>query len=252
MPDPTHQIGLLERAGKLLFRLRSFTPLPVILAGLLLSWRAQVHAGLGGPEVDSALNVLGVVLCALGSTIRFLTVGFTPRSNSQTRIVSTGQLLIEGPYALVRHPLYLGNACITLGLLAIVDQLAAWLVVSCFFLVSYALIIHAEEAHLREKFGPGWERWARRVPSLWPRLNAREALRGLPFDWKTAVRREITPFVSWAAGAQLLLGWEWWARGELTTPLAHRLWAGLAALLVLLLGNKLSKPKKGAIHDLRP
>jgi hypothetical protein len=55
------------------------------------------------------------------------------------------------------------------------------------------------------------------------------------------VRREVNPLVAWGVGAQLLLGWEWWARARLTGARAHALEAGIAALLVLLVVNKVWK-----------
>jgi protein-S-isoprenylcysteine O-methyltransferase Ste14 len=234
-------VGALETIGRLLFRLRSFTPLPVIMLGLALTWRKQAGPGLFGAEVDAALNVAGVVLCVLGTLIRVATVGFAPRSSTQTKTVSTTELHVDGVYALVRHPLYLGNAFITLGLLAIVDQPEAFSVVGTFFVVAYALIIHAEEVALKARFTDRFEAYRQRVPALLPTRLFLTGFRTLRFDLKTALHREITPFVAWGIGAQVLLGWEWWAKGALHDDLARRLRFGIIALLVLLIANKLWK-----------
>lgn len=234
-------MGAPETIGRLLFKLRSFTPLPVIVLGLALTWRKQTGAGLGGADLDSALNVVGVVLCFMGTCIRVATVGFTPRSSTQTKTVTTNDLHIDGVYALVRHPLYFGNALITLGLLEIVNQLEAYLVVGTFFVIAYTLIIHAEETALRARFTTQWAAFVAKVPSFFPTRFSLAPFRDLRFDLKTALRREITPFVAWGIGAQVLLGWEWWAKGQLHDATAHRLRAGIIALLVLLIANKLWK-----------
>lgn len=224
--------------GRWLFRFRSLTPVPLILASLVLTWRQAITPGPGGEQVDDALNLVGVLVVLLGATVRFVTVGLTPHG-SQTRTLSARALCTTGAYALVRHPLYLGNALITLGLLLIVHRPLAYLLVGGFFLVTFALIIHAEERHLAQAFGEAWSRWAARVPLLWPRLEW-AALRG-PFHLRQAVRREVNPLVAWGLGVLLLLTWEWWARARLTDARAAPLQAGMLGLLVLLVANKVWK-----------
>lgn len=229
------------RAGALFFRLRSFAPLPVIWLVVRLSWDSHVHPGMGGPEVDEALNALGLALCVLGAAVRFITIGLVPAgTSSQSRTLGAPSLNTTGPYAVVRHPLYLGNLFITLGLLCIAHEPWAWALGLGYWALSHALIIRAEEHLLRERFGAQFEGWAREVPALWPRLSRLRGVRG-PFAWKRAVQREVNPLVGWGLGATLLLLWERFARSQLSGAEGGRYLRVAGALLVLLIANKVWK-----------
>jgi protein-S-isoprenylcysteine O-methyltransferase Ste14 len=225
-------------AGSLLFRFRSVTPLPVIAAVFVLSWRSHIDPGPGGATVDHWFNVLGPLLCLLGSSIRLVTVASAPRGSTQTRTITATTLHTTGPYAVVRHPLYLGNAFIVLGLLLVLNAPWGWGLGVPFFVVASALIIRAEERALALTFADRWASWAREVPALLPRLRRAEVR---PRAWRIAIRREVNPLVAWGVGVQALLFWEWWARAELTRATARLLEAGVVALLVLLAANKVWK-----------
>lgn len=231
----------VDRLGTLLFRTRSVAPVPVALLVLALSWSAHVAPGPGGAAVDGALNALGLALGLLGLVTRFVTVGLVPAGTSgEGRRLRGDALNTTGPYAVVRHPLYLGNALLVLGLLCIAHTAWAWALVGAFFVVSTALIVRAEEALLRRAFPAEWEEWARRVPRWAPRWAALRGLRG-PFAWRRAVRREVNPLVGWGLGACFLFLWEWLARSQLTQRRLHQLLAVALTLLVLLAANKVWK-----------
>ena len=228
-------------AGAVFFRIRSFAPLPVIVVVLWQSWRSHVAPGPGGEAVDSALNFVGLGLCSLGALIRFMTVAsILQGTSSQSRQLRSSALNTEGPYAVVRHPLYLGNLFITVGLLSIAHEPWAWSLGLGYFLLSHALIIRAEEALLRRTFTTQYDEWAARVPAWIPKLCALGAIKG-PFHWKRAVQREVNPLVGWGMGATLLLMWESFARSQLTTAMGRQGLGLLAGFLVLLIANKVWK-----------
>jgi len=78
-----------------------------------------------------------------------------------------------GPYALCRHPLYLGHFLIAAGFC--VSGNAVW--VAILALAGFWLIFHPtmqrEEVMLVEKFGSIYEDYRRRIPGFWPLWNAR-------------------------------------------------------------------------------
>lgn len=232
----------LDIAGRLFFRARSFAPLPVMGLVLWLSWRAHIQPGPGGEAVDTALNMLGLALCLLGALTRFLTIASVPAgTSSQSRVLHSHALNTTGPYAAVRHPLYLGNLLITVGLLSIAHDPWAWLLGLGYWLVSHVLIIRAEETLLQKAFGAQWDAWAAEVPALAPLPTKLGGFFQGPFSWRRAVQREVNPLVGWGMGATLLLMWESFARSTLTTARGKAgVWT-LAAFLVLLIANKVWK-----------
>ena len=230
-----------DMAGAVFFRVRSFAPLPVIFVVVWQSWRAHVRPGPGGEDVDQVLNVVGLGLCVLGAGIRFVTVGFIPPGTSSTsRTLASHALNTQGPYAVLRHPLYLGNFFITVGLLCIAHEPWAWTLGFGYFLLSHAFIIRAEETLLRRTFTTQYDEWAARVPGWFPKLSALGSLKG-PFGWKRALQREVNPLVGWGLGATLLLMWDAFARTWLTPQLARRGLLVLVLLLLLLIVNKMWK-----------
>ena len=228
-------------AGAVFFRIRSFAPLPVIYVVMRQAWDSHPYPGPGGAAVDAALDGLGLALCVLGAAIRFVSIGFVPKgTSSESRTMQSHALNTDGPYAVVRHPLYLGNFFITGGLLCIAHEPWAWTLGFGYWLLSHAFIVRAEEALLRRTYGAQYDEWAARVPGWVPRLGAVGQLQG-PFGWKRALQREVNPLVAWGMGATVLLLWERFARTELPASLGKKYLAVLAALLVLLIANKVWK-----------
>lgn len=224
----------LDRAARLIFRLRSVAPVAVIVAVFLLSWRGHAIP----LPFDRELNFVGLALAILGQTIRVVTIASVPRNTSlQSRRMQATTLNTTGPYAVVRHPLYFGNYLITVGMLCIAHAPWFWALGLGYLFGSQVLIARGEDNLLREKFGDEWVKWAAEVRALWPRLSYLKDVRG-PFEWKRAIQREVNPFVGWTVGAALLWWWELFARWELTRTDLRFIRGFILAMLVLLVANK--------------
>jgi len=80
------------------------------------------------------------------------------------------ELVTRGPYAVVRHPMYLGLLVLGAGL-AIAYDSAISLVVALAFVVPFVLHAMIEEQMFATHFGDAWRDYARRVPRWlpWPR-----------------------------------------------------------------------------------
>jgi protein-S-isoprenylcysteine O-methyltransferase Ste14 len=86
------------------------------------------------------------------------------------RVVEGHELVMRGPYAVVRNPIYLAM----LGML-IASGLAAtrWPILVAalvLFQIGTAIRIRSEEKILREAFGVKFDEYARRVPAFLPRI----------------------------------------------------------------------------------
>jgi protein-S-isoprenylcysteine O-methyltransferase Ste14 len=193
------------RLGRLLFRWRSFTPVPLILLALPLLWRSR------GPASPLWL-IGGLLLCVLGQALRGWVLGQVPDGTSgQSEKLIAESMNTAGPYALTRNPLYLGNLGITLGLCLVAHDPVLLVLVAALFGVQYRAIIAAEEEFLRSRFGAEYDAYCARVPRFWPRREVAPSLADLspvkaarPFDWRRALRKEHNPVAAWVALAIVL------------------------------------------------
>ncbi len=80
------------------------------------------------------------------------------------------RMVTRGPYAVVRHPLYLGVLLLAAGTV-LVHPSAATLCIAAGLAAGIALKIPAEERALRTACGEQWTRYASAVPALVPRLS---------------------------------------------------------------------------------
>jgi len=76
-------------------------------------------------------------------------------------------LLTEGVYARIRHPRYVEMLLALLGFALVANYLAGYVVFALGVLLLHAVVV-LEERELRERFGPAWDDYARRVPRYVP------------------------------------------------------------------------------------
>ena len=153
------------------------------------------------------------------------------------------RLNTEGLYAVVRHPLYLGNFFITLGLLLVANEPVAYAIGLTYWVVTHALIVRGEEQVLRRAFPDQWPAWAARTRQWLPDFSKVASLRG-PFAWQRAFHREVNPLVAWGCGAPVILLWERFVRSQLPASLGKQYLGIIGALLVLLIVNKVWKKRR--------
>jgi protein-S-isoprenylcysteine O-methyltransferase Ste14 len=141
--------------------------LVLLLAGAaLLEYRSggrlsfhPVAAGAG-----TALAWAGVVLHARAR--RALGIRWSPA----VAVPPGHEVVTHGPYAIVRHPLYLGVLLLAAGTV-LAHTSAATLCIAAGFAAGMARKIPAEERALRGACGDAWTRYAADVPALVPRLS---------------------------------------------------------------------------------
>jgi len=126
-----------------------------------------------GDLADDVWETSCIALSFMGLAIRCMVIAYAPRGTSgrTTKTPKAQVLNTTGIYSLVRHPLYLGNFVITLGLALFIQ--VWWLVALAVagFWLYYERIALAEEEFLQSEFGDSFLLWAERTPAFIPRLS---------------------------------------------------------------------------------
>ena len=137
----------------------------VFLPARVLAWSGIVRPAEIGPA-----QIAGVVLGAGGAAlavwciITFIVIGRgTPAPFDPPR-----QLVVVGPYRLVRNPMYLGAALALAGAALFYESWALLAYCTAFALVTHLFVVGYEEPTLRATFGAPYLHYCERVRRWWP------------------------------------------------------------------------------------
>ncbi|HXN20845.1 MAG TPA: isoprenylcysteine carboxylmethyltransferase family protein [Candidatus Binatus sp.] len=86
------------------------------------------------------------------------------------RVMEGHELVMRGPYGIVRNPIYLGMFGILVATGLAVSRWQALVAGVVLFLIGTELRIRREEKLLRPAFGEKFNQYARRVPAFFPRV----------------------------------------------------------------------------------
>ena len=183
----------LISTGYWLFRWRSYFPIILVLIFI----PAMIDYGYveGSREMTTNWSIFCLIIGLIGLFFRILVVGFTPQNTSgrNTRKQIADVLNTTGWYSVVRHPLYLGNYLMGLGVSLFPFDLWLPVVYSFSFALYYERIMLAEEDFLSEKFGETFEKWSKETPSFFPNFSKWNGPT-LEFSFKNILRREYSSF----------------------------------------------------------
>ncbi len=141
-------------------KLRQPVSIAVVLACLALliatppSWPSNSVASL----LAETLGFVLIVIAAFGRIWSSLYIS----GYKEDRVV------VEGPYALVRNPLYVCSFLGALGMGLATKHLLILAIIACAFILYYPLVVLAEERNLQQRFGQVYEEYANRVPRFFP------------------------------------------------------------------------------------
>jgi len=168
-----------ENSGNWLFRRRSYLPL-FLLAILLPAVVWSDYPGASHTE-DYPWELFCLAVSLSGLAIRVLAVSHAAPSTSGrgTQEPVAAALNTVGMYSVVRHPLYVGNYLMWLGVTLLPRVWWCPVICSLAFWLYYERIAFAEEEFLRRRFGDAWAAWAARTPAFVPALH----------NWQAPVQR---------------------------------------------------------------
>lgn len=186
----------MEQQGNFLFRYRGNLPIIILVVGLIyFIFSEYLRVSLGKPPLlfDRYDQILALFFCLLGFSIRTYTVGHSARNTSgrNTAQQVADEVNTTGIYSVVRHPLYVGNFFMWLGIAVLTMNIWFILTFILIYWVYYERIMFAEEQYLRQKFGNAYLEWAGRTPAFIPRLSNWKKP-ALKFTWKKVLKKEKT------------------------------------------------------------
>ncbi len=187
-----------ERIGNWFFRWRSY--LPLLLLVLFLLSLADFSNLTSQKNINRLWELFCLGVSSLGLFFRIITVGYVPRGTSgrNTKKQVAEVLNTTGMYSVVRHPLYVGNFIMWLGISLFFHLWWFTLLIGLIFWVYYEKIMYAEEEFLKKKFGDQFLIWADKTPAFIPDFSLWQAPQ-MQFSVKSALKREYASFFAMIA-----------------------------------------------------
>jgi protein-S-isoprenylcysteine O-methyltransferase Ste14 len=184
-------VQTFEKQGNFLFKYRG--QFPVILFLLAIPFIGITDYVSISEVNERYYTIISVFLSFVGFLIRFYTIGTTPHGTSgrNTKQQVAEVLNSTGIYATLRHPLYLGNYLIWIGIATYVFNPLFILIISLIFWLYYERIMFAEERFLEKKFGDEYLDWSNKIPAFIPNFSNYKTS-SIPFSIKTVLRREYS------------------------------------------------------------
>ncbi len=154
--------------GKPLFFYRGYTQaifFSSIVFYVVFFQQSDIFEGTG---VDAFMDAAGIGCLVVGELLRIWAVSHVGRTTRSRRLKAPA-LVTTGPYAHVRHPIYVANFLIGLGMVILSEAMLFVFVFLVLFGIQYAVITGEEEAFLKEHFGGEFDRYCDQTPKYIPR-----------------------------------------------------------------------------------
>lgn len=181
-----------ESQGLVLFKYRSYIPLILlVLTFVVFVIDFQNDITLFDKVFNSNYVFISFGVSILGLLVRIYTVGHTPEGTSgrNTDNQVANQLNSTGIYSTVRHPLYLGNFLMWLGLCMLTFNFWCVFTFILVYYLYYERIMFAEEQFLRGKFKEDYINWSNERPAFIPSFK-KWAKNKYPFSIKKVLKKE--------------------------------------------------------------
>ncbi len=150
--------------GEWVFKNRGWLPIPLLALAVFF------------PEYStSKINfILGAILILLGEAGRLWAVGYAG-GITRTRTGDLNDLIVTGPFARVRNPIYISNIIMYSGATLILGVPGLLPLTVLYFFIEYSLIILYEESILAKAFSKKYMDYKKMVNRWLPDLKFKKA-----------------------------------------------------------------------------
>lgn len=182
-------------SGNFLFKYRG--QIPILLFLIVIPFIYYTDYQIFSSKLLRQNMIISFLISFIGMMIRIYTVGTTPAGTSgRNREKQIAKKLNQtGLYSIVRHPLYLGNFLIWLGVSMYTVNTLFTVFLSLFFVIYYNIIMKTEEEFLEKKFQNQFLLWKKNTPMFFPSLNNYHKSNYI-FSIKTVLKREYSSFLA--------------------------------------------------------
>ena len=141
----------------------------IAFAAIWLTPRKHWWALPPSQSAEIAVAIIAVALAYFSALLSLRAVQTLGKQwTYQARVLKDHNLITQGPYSLVRNPIYLGMFGMLLSTALVFSHWWLAVIAIVFFLVGNRIRIRAEEKLLRESFGQKFDDYAARVPAFIP------------------------------------------------------------------------------------
>jgi protein-S-isoprenylcysteine O-methyltransferase Ste14 len=216
-------IHSFEKSGNTLFRYRGQLPVLLFLMSVPVVYFTDYRFLDNNVQLSTVLMSVCGIISFFGQYVRAVAIGTSNKNTSgrNTKEQVAEALNTKGIYSTVRHPLYLGNYFMWLGIVMFTYNIWFVIVFSLLFWLYYERIMFAEERFLERKFGQDYLDWSLRVPAFLP--SFKNYVRGeIHFSMKTILRREYSGITATILGFVFVDVWRVsFSSGEFTFTNGH-------------------------------
>lgn len=171
--------------GKWVFKNRGWLPVPILfLAALYPSY-----------NTSKTTIITGILLVLIGEAGRLWSVGFAG-GITRTRKGDLHELIVTGPFAIVRNPIYISNMIMYSGASLMMGVPTLLPFVLLYFFIEYSLIIIYEESILLNSFGTTYEEYKKAVSRWIPNFSIKIEKSKHEFNLKELITAEKSTFNS--------------------------------------------------------
>lgn len=131
--------------------------------------------------VDEMYDIIGLSLILFGSLFRISARGYKSEYSKMGHA-----LMVDGPYSVIRHPMYFGSFLLGTGVCFMLWKLWVFIVFLVLFFIVYIPQIIKEDKKLSKVFGDRFTVYRNNVPFFFPKIATvlkRDVAPCLPIRW---------------------------------------------------------------------
>ena len=158
--------------------------LAVILSVIL---KKYVIPDWGREGMEEFFDIAGLILVFSGFALRILARGY-----KEEKTHGGNKLVVNGPYRLMRNPMYFGTLLIGVGVISVLFKWWVLLLFLLAYIVIYLPQVNKEEKMLLDRFGKDYKDYCKSASKYFPHplrlLNTKAYLSELKFFW---IKKEL-------------------------------------------------------------